>query len=338
MKSGLRDAVSEARFPHPRYMEAVRAAAALITFSGSGSVIAMVGPPRAGKSTAGRAAAKQVYPHSTPESIPYIVVDCSRTDAGYMSMRYLTLDLLAQLHHPFYGDAEHSLRLKLTETNARLQLRRAIEYRKTKLLIIDEAHHLLRVKDRSGREAALESLKCLGNETGALIFLIGGYELLRECFCSAHMNGRLSILHFPRYSTSASDSACFDRILASYDVLLPWSKGHSLLEMRDLIYEGSLGSCGLVGSWVLHALARMASCRSQNLRMDHFKTTRYRQQLAEIKADIEFGESTLRPIELDHLPGTQYVPGPETPKRATARRPGRRLPKRDPIGAVEGKQ
>ncbi|WP_414490553.1 ATP-binding protein [Stenotrophomonas maltophilia] len=335
MNEHLREAVNGARFPHPRYVEAVRSAAALMTFSGDGSVIAMVGPPRAGKSTAGRAAAREVYPHSTPDSIPYVVVDCSRTDAGYMSMRYLTLDLLAQLGHPFYGDLEHSLRLKLTETNARLQLRRAIEYRRTKLLIIDEAHHLLRVKDRSGREAALESLKCLGNETGALIFLIGGYELLRECFCSAHMNGRLSILHFPRYGTSISDAGCFDRILASYDVLLPWAKGHSLLEMRDLLYEGSLGSCGLVGNWILLALARMTSLRSQRLRMEHFRSARYKQQLAEIAEDITFGESALQSIEKDHTSIFELTSITDVSERKAARRPGKRIPTRDPVGNVE---
>lgn len=75
-------------------------------------------------------------------------------------MRYLTLDLLAQLHHPFYGDAEHSLRLKLTETNARLQLRRAIEYRKTKLLIVDEAHPSLGGRFFSGQQRGSAQEAC----------------------------------------------------------------------------------------------------------------------------------------------------------------------------------
>lgn len=332
MSRSLRTLIADARFPHPRYVEAVRAAAGLITFSGPGSVVAMVGPPRAGKSTAGRAAAREVYPDAAPGKAPYVVVDCSRTDAGYMSMRYLTLDLLSQLGHPFYTDHDQPLRLNLTETNARLQLRRAIEYRQTSLIIIDEAHHLLRVKVRSGREAALESLKCLGNETGALIFLIGGYELLKDCFCSAHMNGRLCILHFPRYGVGQADAACFDRILASYDVLLPWAKGHSLLEMRDLIYQGSLGSCGLVSNWVLQALARMSSTRSPRLRMEHFKSTRYQQQIDEIEADIQYGESALVPIEKD--PARAPLFGASTPATRTksTRRPGRRTPVRDPVG------
>lgn len=335
MTRSLRTLIADARFPHPRYTEAVRTAVGLITFSGPGSVIAMVGPPRAGKSTAGRAAAREVYPTASPDKAPYVVVDCSRTDAGYMSMRYLTLDLLSKLGHPFYADLDHPLRLNLTETNARLQLRRAIEYRETSLIIIDEAHHLLRVRDRSGREAALESLKCLGNETGALIFLIGGYELLKDCFCSAHMNGRLCILHFPRYGTGRADADCFDRILASYDVLLPWAKGHSLLEMREMIYQGSLGSCGLVSNWVLQALARMSSTRSSRLRMEHFRTARYQQQIDEIEADIEYGESALVPIEKDPGLGPLCAPSSKPARPKPARRPGRRKPTRDPVQAEE---
>jgi len=333
----LRDVINDARFPHPRFVDAVRAAVGLITFSGSGSVIAMVGPPRVGKSTAGRAAAKEVYPRSDEDSVPYVIADCSRTDVGHISMRYLTLDLLGKLGHPFYGDGQHSLRLNLTETNARLQLRRAIEHRQTKLIIVDEAHHLLRVKSRSGREAALESLKCLGNETGALIFLIGGYELLRECFCSAHMNGRLSILHLARYGTNEVDIECFDRILASYDLLLPWAKGHSLLDMREFLYAGSLGSCGLVGNWALLALARMSALGASRLRMEHFKQARYEQQLEEISSDIEFGESALRPIEgrmaITDLAHADRLKADSI--KVPTRRPGKRLPKRDPVGKVD---
>ncbi len=335
MSARLRDIINNARFPHPRYVDAVRAAVGLITFSGSGSVIAMVGPPRAGKSTAGRAAAKEVYPRAAEDTVPYVIADCSRTDVGHISMRYLTLDLLGKLGHPFYGDGQHSLRINLTETNARLQLRRAIEHRQTKLIIIDEAHHLLRVKSRSGREAALESLKCLGNETGALILLIGGYELLKECFCSAHLNGRLSILHLARYGTNAADIQCFDRILASYDMLLPWAKGHSLLDMREFVYAGSLGSCGLVGNWTLLALARMSATGASRLRMDHFKQARYEQQLEEICADIEFGEAALRPIEgLLALTERPLVDRAEKGggSRLQKRRPGKRLPKRDRVG------
>lgn len=329
----LRDLLSKARIRHLYFDRAIRAAVSQITFAPPGTVIAIVGPTRVGKSTAIREAARQVYPGKQKTSIPYVIVDCSRTDAGFTSTRYLTLDLLTQLEHPLYVDASSRLRLSLTETNARLQLRRAITYRDTKLIIIDEAHHLLRMKNSAGREAALESLKCLGNETGALIVLVGGYELLKGCFTSAHFNGRLTLLEFPRYGASEADQGQFNAILASLDAMLPWASGHSLLRMRDLIYKGSQGSCGLITNWILAALGNMTAGGCTRLRQEHFKAVRFTQQLEAIASEIEYGESLLVPIEgtdcktLAGIVDQNEAVANRSPKRRT--RPGRRNPKRD---------
>jgi hypothetical protein len=329
----LKDAIENARFQHPNYMQAVNAAISRISFMPRGSVIAMVGPTRVGKSAAIRDAASQTYPARSEGTVPYTVADCSRTDSGFASTRYITLDLLVKLEHPFYTDDDHRLRLSQTETDARLRLRKAIEHRETRLIIFDEAHHLLRVKNRAGKEAALESLKCLGNETGALIFLVGGYELLRACFCSAHLNGRLSLIEFSRYKRDPQSIRDFDCILASYDRMLPWAKGHSLLSMREFIYSGTLGSCGLIGNWVLLALAQMSSLDHHKLCRDHFRNARYKQQVQEIASEIEFGESVLSPIENGSEGLRISAPEDTTSSARTTkqkRRPGRRNPHRDP--------
>lgn len=336
----LMEAIGSARFPHPHYELAIRASVSRITFALPGSVIALIGPTRVGKSSAIRVAAQQVYPGGESSEIPYIVVDCSRTDSGFISTRYLTLDMLIAVEHPFYQGDNHLLRLSLTETNARHQLRRAIAYRGTRLIVLDEAHHLLRVKNRSGKEAALESLKCLGNETGAVIFLVGGYELLKACFCSSHMNGRLSIIEFPRYKPEEADLHHFCKILASYDKLLPWAKNQSLISIKEFIYEGSLGSCGLITSWVLLALANMATNGDSKLRREHFRNTRFEQQMEEIQSEITFGESVLSPLRLSA--SSRLERAPESPEitrekstRRGNRRPGRRLPMRDKAGRLQ---
>ncbi|WP_338334324.1 AAA family ATPase [Xanthomonas euvesicatoria] len=331
----LRDQIANARVRHLHFDQTIRTAVAQMTFAVPGSVLALVGPTRVGKSTAIRAAARQVYPCTKDGIIPYVVVDCSRTDGGFMSMRYLTLDLLTQLEHPFYGASSGKTRVSQTETNARLQLRRAIQHRKTRLIIVDEAHHLLRIKNRDGREAALESLKCLGNETGAVIVLVGGYELLKGCFCSAHFNGRLTLIEFPRYVDSDSEMGQFESILATFDRLLPWAKGHSLLSMGDLVYQGTLGSCGLLSSWTLAALAKMSASGATRLRKEHFFKVRYLQQIDAIADEISYGESVLRPIEGVR---PKEVPSDTAPKttcpvkgRSLRARPGRRKPGRDTI-------
>jgi len=325
----LQKAVSGARFPHAHFEQAVRAAVSRITFMPPGSVVAMVGPTREGKSSAIRQAVSQAFPTAADGHHPAVVIDCGRTDSGFVSTRYLTLQLLTTLEHPFYTELGQRTRFSQTETNARLQLLRTIQHRDTRLIVIDEAHHLLRVKNRGGREAALESLKCLGNETGAIIFLVGGYELLSSCFCSAHLNGRLSLIEFPRYGGDEEQMREFCRILASYDELLPWAKGHSLLSMRELIYAGSLGSCGLVSSWALIAVAEMWVAGAPKLKKEHFEKARYQLQMEEIAQDIAYGESVLHPLALPKP--VRSEPQPSIRGRMP-RKPGRRNPKRDPVG------
>jgi hypothetical protein len=171
-------------------------------------------------------------------------------------------------------------------------------------------------------------LKCLGNETGVAILLAGGYELLSTCFESAHLNGRLSILEFPRYRPIESEVREFDRILLTYDQLLPWARGQSLLGMRDLIYEGSLGCCGLLSGWILTALARRQARRDQALKREHFEVTRFRQQIEPIMAEIALGEGLLTPIKR----GARRSTSPPSPARRAP--PGCRKPIRDPVGAI----
>jgi hypothetical protein len=326
---GLAHAVHDAMFPHPHFERAVRDAVGRLTFMPPGSVVAMVGPTRVGKSKAIREALTQTYPTSPTGHKPTVVVDCGRTDGGFVSTRYLTLQILTTLEHPFYTELGHRIRFSQTETNARLQLLRTIEHRATQVIVIDEAHHLLRVKNRAGREAALESLKCLGNETGAVIFLVGGYELLSSCFCSAHFNGRLSLIEFPRYGGDETQMRHFCRILASYDELLPWAKGHSLLSMREFIYAGSLGSCGLVANWILIAASEMWATGASKLRKEHFAKARYRLQVDEIEREITYGESVLHPITASKpKPPVDKAP----PSSKPGCKPGRRKPKRDPVG------
>ncbi len=335
----LRDSIANAKVRHLHFDQTIRAAVSQMTFAVPGTVLALVGPTRVGKSTAIRAAAKQVFPRMEDGYIPYVIVDCSRTDAGFMSMRYLTLDLLGQLEHPFYGPSSGKSRVSQTETNARLALRRAVKHRETKLIIVDEAHHLLRIKNNGGREAALESLKCLGNETGAVIVLVGGYELLKGCFCSAHFNGRLTLIEFPRYGTSDLQMEQFESILATFDQLLPWEKGNSLLSMSDLVYDGTLGSCGLISSWVLAALAKMDASGATRLRKEHFRNVRYLQQLDAIASEIDYGESVLRPVEREDFGKDESSISSKdeegTGRKSPRLKPGRRNPVRDSVSRPE---
>jgi hypothetical protein len=224
-------------------------------------------------------------------------------------------------------------RFSMTESAAQLTLNRAFEALGTRFLIIDEAHHLLQTKSQRLIGSALDNIKCIGNENDVVVLLSGGYELLNTSFESAHLNGRLSLIDFARYRPIASELVHFDRILVTLDELLPWSAGSSLLNYRDLIYEGSLGCCGLVIGWTLRALATMQGRDDTRLNTSHFLDSRYQQQLEAIRQEIEMGEGLLTRFDKPggddpELPGGKS----RSSKPRGTRRPGTRKPTRDPVG------
>jgi len=322
--------VKEARIAHAHYTGAFNETLAHISLAPRGSVTVLVGPTRVGKSSVVKEVLRHAFPEPERRGIrPCIYVDAATTERGFMSTKYLTIRALSALEHPFYTDDSQGLRLSQTESTARIHLTRALEHRGTKLMVVDEAHHLLRVMNRTHAASALDSLKCLGNETGVAILLSGGYELLRTCFESAHLNGRLSILEFPRYRPVEGEIEEFDSILLTFDQLLPWARGQSLVGMRDLIYEGSLGCCGLLSGWIVTALARMRARADLTLKREHFECTRFRQQIEPILEEIALGEGLLTPIR-------RGAERPDPPKRPRgSRKPGHRKPTRDPVGGDE---
>lgn len=311
---------------HDHYQSVVNTTYSRVTFMLGGSVLAVVGPTRVGKSRAVREALRKLYPPSAGKFPPFIEIDASTTDSGFISTRYLTLTMLAKAEHAFYVGEEHGLRLNNTETVARIRLVKAIKHRGIELIFIDESHHLLRTKSTRSALAALDWLKCLGNETGVKIVLAGSYELLSACFTSAHLNGRLSLIEFPRYRPIEADMENFHRLLASLDPILPWASDQSLLRNWQLMYDGTLGCYGLLESWILTALSEMTSAGSKRLTREHFIRTRFQQQLEPIADEIALGEGVLSPIAaIRHRSPVKSSPG----KRKT--KPGRRNPKRDPV-------
>lgn len=311
---------------HDHYQIVVNTTHSRVTFMLGGFVLGVIGPTRVGKSRAVREALRKLYPPSVGKFPPYIEIDASTTDSGFISTRYLTLTMLAAVEHAFYVGEEHGVRLNNTETVARIRLVKAIKHRGIELIFIDEAHHLLRTKSTRSALAALDWLKCLGNETGVKIVLAGSYELLSACFTSAHLNGRLSLIEFPRYKPIEADMQKFHRLLASLDPILPWAKGQSLLQNWQLMYDGTLGCYGLLESWILTALSEMTSAGSKRLSREHFTQTRFQQQLEPIADEIALGEGLLSPVVATRP--TSAVKGGAGRRKA---KPGRRNPKRDSV-------
>jgi hypothetical protein len=321
------------KLEHDNFRVAYSRSFAQAALAPPGQVIAIVGPTRVGKTTLSRRLSADLVkakPGRLERSIPLARVEAATTNQGKFSTKHFTLRFLEELADPINMGELVGFRRNQSETHLRIQLERCIRYRETSFLIVDEAHHLLRTPSQIRSAEVLDTLKCLGNSTGLVIILLGGYELLQSCFSSAHLNGRLTVIDFPPYTASADSSRELDRIFVTLDEMLPFATGNSLLGSRDFIFSGSLGCLGLLIGWTINALAEMQARGEHALRLKHFEVTRLVEQMRPIKEEIELGQSLLS----QHRSTVQTLAtdSSKSPKKAIKikRRPGRRKPHRDP--------
>jgi hypothetical protein len=291
---------------HREYEKVRDLAFSLAALAAEGSVIMIAGPTRVGKSQLGRELAEMLIkfedvPH--PRAIPLITVEATTAENGYFSTKHFTLRALREIRHPIFGSlgdvsntTDYSPRMRDSEQAMRIALERGLEARSTRFLIVDEAHHLLRRKGKQRAPEILDSLKSLANTSKLVVILIGGYQLLTAGLSSAHINGRLKIVHFPRYQYSDADLPEFDKVLATISRLLPLPKGQSLLNIRDSIHKGTLGNIGQIFEWNEAAIAAMVAEKQSVLKHSHYQKTRFTNQLVEIEMDIQGGEAALEQV------------------------------------------
>jgi len=88
-------------------------------------------------------------------------------------------------------------------------LRQAIEealgHRRTSLLIVDEAMHLVRRSKGEALITKMETLKSLANIHGTTLLLVGSYDLYKLMNLTGQVARRSALVHFKRYSSECED-------------------------------------------------------------------------------------------------------------------------------------
>lgn len=229
-------------------------------------------------------------------------------------------------------------------------LRRSVEQcfrrRRTKLLVIDEAHHIFMVKPDQ-LELQFENLKSLAEESGVIIVLVGTYKLLELRDGSAQLVRRSRIIPFPRYNgTIAAHMAAFKSTLTEFTQRLPIVAQPDLTPYLDDLFLRSAGCVGILKDWLTRGLEealRTGAKFDYALMHKHALSNREVETLlketyeGEAKLlDITDGELTERLAE-----ARLQILGEEAVREATRERPphvkkhavGKRTPHRDPVGA-----
>lgn len=169
--------------------------------------------------------------------------------------------LLPRQHDLFEGmSAPLPIERSTTET-LRRAAERCLKFRKTKVLVIDEAHHILMVNDPKYLEFQFEALKSLTIESNVVIVLVGTYRLLGIRDQSGQLVRRSEIVHFPRYNLQAeSDAKNFRDALEQLQKKLPLPVEPRLTDDAPYFFYKSGGSVGILKDWLArcleHALQR----------------------------------------------------------------------------------
>lgn len=242
---------------------------------------------------------------------------------------------------PLLSLPAHSLWSKALDQSTADALRRSTEEylrrRKTKLLIIDEAQHMLLVGGQQRLECQFECLKSLTIETGVTILLVGTYRLLEILDQSGQLTRRSQVINFPRYDMRKKDDRNhFKQVLKHCEHELSKYVPTRLEEHADYFYTKSAGCIGILKDWLCrcleYALQEKMPC------LDAALATRFAHSNRGLVTIIEeacLGEAKLADVDdakLTDLLANGVLLGTGTPSARGKHRPGRRNPTRDPVG------
>lgn len=229
-----------------------------------------------------------------------------------------------------------------TADSLRRGLENSLKERRTKVLIIDEAHHMLMVNDPARLEYQFEALKSLTIETDATIVLVGTYRLLDIRDQSGQLVRRSEIVHLPRYDLRvAADSDAFGSLVNSLAHQMPLPRVPDFKHDWEYFYTKSAGCVGILKDWFSRCMEQaIADGRDSFTADDADKLALPNKALRTIIEEAMVGEDKLRDEDISGIKallstGLPSIPGGPTAKRSPKRRVGERLPIRDPVGGVE---
>jgi energy-coupling factor transporter ATP-binding protein EcfA2 len=350
---------------HPMLSTAKDLLVSAINEAPSGTIVMVVGPTGAGKTTL-RLKIQQVlseqgepFMKTDPGRLPFVAVEAAAPDNGTFNWRDHYRRTLAELSEPmldwklkpkwihFAHDSQGKQLVRPDASAAQLRqaLESAVQHRRPAAILIDEAQHLTRMA--SGRRLAdqLEVIKSLANCTRTVHVLLGTYDLL----AFRHLNGQLSRrsldIHFRRYSAENQDDIrVFKSTVLTFQRHLPLDDQPDLLHLWEWLYERSVGCIGILKEWLDRALIVALGEGCKTLTARHLETTALSAARCE-KIAVEAQEGERQLLSADQArPRLRELLGLERSAAGTAanrmphlrRRVGQRKPKRDPIGQPAG--
>jgi energy-coupling factor transporter ATP-binding protein EcfA2 len=346
-------------FSHPAAKDTFRDIGAALGATSSPQIIIFTGPTGVGKSTLVKAASNRLLQYykdrliAEPDFVPVVTINAVPPNGNTFNWKDFYIRLLTGQSEPLVDRKlviprqsslffDHPLEATFMQRSTADALRRSMEeylrLRKTKLLIIDEAQHMLLVGNKQRLECQFESLKSLTIETGVTILLVGTYKLLDILDQSGQLTRRSQVVNFPRYDMRKGDDRDnFRKVLGYLEQKLSVHVKTQLDVNADYFYQKSAGCVGILKDWLVRcleyalqenvALIDAAFAERFALKNRGLLTIIEEACLGEIKL-TDVGDERL----LDMLTHGVLLARDVQDSSIKRPRPGKRNPKRDPVG------
>jgi len=344
---------------HPKLNKAFLEVMEKINEGPKGKVFLVYGPTGVGKSTLCKRVRSEIISKHIINSknnigeVPVVKLELPSPDNGKFNWRDFYKRLLKEFKEPLIENKITSVEKKKTIPNhwpttapeLRESLENAIIYRKTKIILLDEAQHLLKVASAKSIQDQMDAIKSIANITGAKFFMFGTFELMDFFDLNGQLGRRTSEIYFPRYNVLIPEEKKeFLNVINTFQNHLPFYKETNLIELWEFLYERSIGCIGIIKEWfdecVKEALNKNMDTLSFELLQKHAPTPKKALKIAEetIAGEQKVKEHGEKIYLLRETLGLKNMSDKTISKGKGSKKSkdvGKRNPSRDEIGIKE---
>ncbi|HEX7388124.1 MAG TPA: AAA family ATPase [Castellaniella sp.] len=278
-KDGGAASLVSLRIKHSRVATIMAEIDALIYRGSQDSLIEICGPTGVGKSALVRhmvdtiVANAQAAMQADAGLIPAIYIEAPSSGEHEFSWRLFYSRILDQLDGDVadvlppssYGIDTQSGRMVRSARMAsgslaalRTAVERALDARGTRVVVVDEAAHIIHQTSPKKLEVQLNTLKSLANRCNMQMVLVGSYDLYQLMSLSAQLARRSHVLHFGRYREDRpEDVRAFAGCVYAFEGALPHLWAGELMPYAQALHENTLGCVGTLNAVLTRTARRM---------------------------------------------------------------------------------
>lgn len=208
-----------------------------------------------------------------------------KADSTFMPSVYVSMNLLSDHARHNWSDDYSKILGALKHPNpsgkdlseARKAIKKALTFRRTKLLILDEAAHFISGCNPNDLEAIKRRanvVKSLTEDTQTRLLLSATYDLLPMIRVDGQLARRNQLVHLARYRNTPFDRAVFLKLLNHIDERFSDHLGVSLSAKDEEIYRGCIGLVGSLRNWLVRASTAAEQDGRREINDSDLKSTR----------------------------------------------------------------